>query len=59
VVNEIDQLSAGLISMNELCNFNRETSSDLVINFFMLMEVYGAQSDLPFIDSLYEPTFLT
>ena len=44
--------------MNDVCNFNVKTSPDQVVDFFMLMEVYGAQSELPYFESLYSPTFI-
>jgi len=58
VVTAIDQLSAGLVTMNEICNINKSASSSSVVDFFKLMEVYGAQSDLPDLDSLQSATFL-
>jgi hypothetical protein len=51
-------MSAGLITMNELCNFNKSTTPEDVVDFFKLMEVYGAQSELPDLDTLQSATFL-
>ena len=47
-----------MVTFNEVCSINKLTHVETVVDFFKLMEVYGAQAELPDLDTLQSSTFI-
>ena len=43
LVNSIESLSGGIISLNEVINVNKKPKVEELMDFFMMAEVYGSQ----------------
>ena len=58
IINLAEQLEAGVVDLQDICNFNRKTTSEQLALFLTVMEVYGssvpAQSMTKTADYLYE-----
>ena len=44
LVNSIESLSGGIISLNEVINVNKNPKVEELMDFFMMAEVYGSQT---------------
>ena len=44
LVNSIESLSGGIISLNEVINVNKKPKVEELMDFFMMAEVYGSQT---------------
>lgn len=44
LVNSLESLSGGIVGLNDVININRRASIDEIMDFFMMVEVYGSQS---------------
>ena len=62
MLNLIDMLGAGILTLHDILNMNRTIKRDEIRNFFVLMEVYGAQCSTErenfFVDSGLDDTDL-
>jgi hypothetical protein len=44
LVNSIESFSGGIISLNEVINVNKKPKVEELMDFFMMAEVYGSQT---------------
>ena len=44
LVNSIESLSGGIIALNEVINVNKKPKVEELMDFFMMAEVYGSQT---------------
>jgi len=44
LVNSIESLSGGIISLTEVINVNKKPKIEELMDFFMMAEVYGSQT---------------
>ncbi len=44
-VNAAEQLTGGILTLTDVCSYNKSPDPKLFMDFLDLMEVYGAQAD--------------
>ena len=54
LIEKVHGISAGIISLHDVVNINKQTRPGELTNFFMVMEVYGHAQDKNFTGNLFD-----
>lgn len=47
LIEKVQEIGAGILTLFDIINLNKQTRNEEVSTFFMLMEVYGKDTNIP------------